>query len=464
VAIAAHPDLEQDLARVCRELAGRCQYLEIRVEESASTDFSFQGADLESLNQRQERGGDVRALVDGAWGFTSFNRLEDLDEMARSAIAQAELVGGGPVTLAPVPAVVKRLPAALVVDPAQLSLETKVERLRAKNAIVLGYGRPITTSTSYYQDRAARIWLATTDGTALYQERVDVQAGVVAIAAADGRVQRRSFTTGSSDNASLPALTEEAVLRVCLQCDGLTKAAKPKAGEYTVVVDPRLAGVFAHEAVGHLSESDHVHENPRMREVMTIGAELGVPELDIYDTGLVPGSRGALRYDEEGVAAGRADLIKGGRLVGRLHSRETAGAMGEAPTGNARAINYRYPPIVRMRSTYIGPGSASRADVFRGIKHGLYCVESLGGQTNMEMFTFSAGLAYLIEDGEPGELLRDVTLTGNTFKTLKDIEAIEDTMTPAESGGGCGKAGQGPLPVGFGAPHLRIREVRIGGD
>ncbi len=332
------------------------------------------------------------------------------------------------------------------------------------NAIVLGYGAPITTSTSYYQDRAAWIWLATTEGTALYQERVDVQAGVVAIAAADGRVQRRSFTTGSSDDASLPALNEEAVLRVCLQCDGLTRAAKPKAGEYTVVVDPRLAGVFAHEAVGHLSESDHVHENPRMREVMTIGAELGVPELDIYDTGLVPGSRGALRYDEEGVEAGRADLIKGGRLVGRLHSRETAGAMGEAPTGNARAINYRYPPIVRMRSTYIGPGSASRADVFRGIKRGLYCVESLGGQTNMEMFTFSAGLAYLIEDGEPGELLRDVTLTGNTFKTLKDIEAIEDRLTPAESGGGCGKAGQGPLPVGFGAPHLRIREVRIGGD
>src|ERR1700682_5118417 len=161
MAIAAHPELEQDLARICQELADRCQYLEIRVEESASTDFSFQGADLESLNQRQERGGDVRALVDGAWGFTSFNRLEDLDEMARSAIAQAGLVGGGPVTLAPVPPIVVRVPAALVADPAQLSLETKVERLRAMNAIVLGYGTPITTSTSYYQDRMARIWLAT---------------------------------------------------------------------------------------------------------------------------------------------------------------------------------------------------------------------------------------------------------------------------------------------------------------
>src|ERR1700730_6241744 len=108
MAIAAHPDLEQALARVCRELAGRCQYLEIRVEESTSTDFSFQGADLESLNQRQERGGDVRALVDGAWGFTSFNRLEDIGGMARSGIAQAGLVGGGPVSLAPAHPVVDR--------------------------------------------------------------------------------------------------------------------------------------------------------------------------------------------------------------------------------------------------------------------------------------------------------------------------------------------------------------------
>ena len=464
MAIAPHPDLEQDLARVCRELGDRCEYLEIRVEESESTDLSFQGPDLESLNQRRERGGDVRALVDGAWGFTSFNRLEEVGEMARAAIAQAKLVGGGPVKLAVVPVVVDRVPAALTIDPAELSLEAKVERLRAMNAVVLAYGKPITTSSSYYADRRAKIWLATSEGTELYQERADIQGGVVAIAAAQRQVQRRSFSTGSSSDASLPDLTEEAVATACKQCDGLTRASKPRAGEYTVVVDPRLAGVFAHEAVGHLSEADHVHENPRMREIMTIGAELGVPELAIYDTGLVPGSRGALRYDEEGVVAGRADLIQGGHLVGRLHSRETAGTMGEAPTGNARAISYRYPPIVRMRSTYIGPGTASREEIFRGIRRGLYCVESLGGQTNMEMFTFSAGLAYLIEDGEPGELLRDVTLTGNTFKTLKDIEAIENRVTASESGGGCGKGGQAPLPVGFGAPHLRIREVRIGGD
>ena len=461
----AHPDLEQDLAALCRELRDTCEYLEIRVEESVSADLSFQGRDLESLNRRSELGGNVRALVRGAWGFTTFNSLEDVGERARAAVAQARLAGGGPVVLAPVAPVVDRVPLVAVRDPTEIGLDEKVERMRRLDAIVLGFGSPITTSSAYYGDRRARIWMATSEGTALYQERMDASGGVVAIANREGSVQRRGYSSGSSADPSLPDLTDEEVERICRECADLTRAPKPRAGDYTVVISPRLAGVFAHEAIGHLSESDHVSENPKLREVMEIGRRLGNPDLDVYDTGLVAGSRGALRYDEEGVPAARTDLISKGVLVGRLHSRETAGMMGESATGSARAINYRHPPIVRMRSTFIGPGRHALAEMFNGIDNGLYCVDSLGGQTNGEMFTFSAGYARRIENGEPGDLLRDVSLAGNTFKTMLDIEMIEDRLgTSNEAGGGCGKAGQAPLPVGFGAPHLRIREVRIGGD
>lgn len=461
----AHPELEQDLARLCRELRERCQYLEIRVEQSESADLGFQGPDLESLNRRAELGGNVRALVGGAWGFTTFNSLEDVGERARAAIAQARLTGGGPVVLAPVSPIVDRVPLALVRDPLEYGLDDKVARIRDLNKVVLAFGAPITTSTAYYGDRRARIWMATSEGTAIYQERMDATAGLVAIARHAGGIQRRGYSSGSSSDASLPDLTEGTVERICRECAELSAAPKPKAGDYTVVINPRLAGVFAHEAIGHLSESDHISENPRLRSAMEMGRVLGHPDLEVYDTGLVAGSRGALRYDEEGVPGGRSDLIRGGRLVGRLHSRETAGLLGEKPTGSARAINYRHPPIVRMRSTYIGPGRQALAELFAGIGRGLYCIDSQGGQTNGEMFTFSAGYARRIEDGQAGELLRDVTLTGNTFKTLLDIEMIEDRLgTSLEAGGGCGKGGQAPLPVGFGAPHLRIREVRIGGD
>ena len=83
--------------------------------------------------------------------------------------------------------------------------------------------------------------------------------------------------------------------------------------------------------------------------------------------------------------------------------------------------------------------------------------------TNGEMFTFSAGEAWMIRDGKLDNPVRDVTLSGNVFSTLADIEAIGDDFYWDESGG-CGKAGQSGLPVGCGGPSLRIRNVVVGGE
>jgi TldD protein len=150
-------------------------------------------------------------------------------------------------------------------------------------------------------------------------------------------------------------------------------------------------------------------------------------------------------------------------LTGRLHSRETAAAMNEILSGNARAINYRYPPIVRMTNTYIEPGHSSFKDMISDIKEGIYVKNWYGGTTSMEMFTFSAGEAYMIRNGQIAEMLRPVVLTGNLFTTLKNIDAIGNDLEMNE-GGGCGKGGQSPLPVSNGSPHIRIQRCLIGGN
>jgi TldD protein len=242
----------------------------------------------------------------------------------------------------------------------------------------------------------------------------------------------------------------------------LLSAPQAKGGEYTVVLDPVLAGVFVHEAFGHLSESDFVYENDRLRQIMTLGKQFGGKQLNIVDAATVPGLRGSYKYDDEGVPATKTYLIREGKLVGRLHSRETAAKMQEKPTGNARALNYRYPPIVRMTNTYIEPGSVSFTEMISDIKEGIYAKNWYGGTTSMEMFTFSAGEAYMIRNGKLAEALRPVMLTGNVFTTLKNIDAIGNDLE-MNQGGGCGKGGQVPLPVANGSPHIRIRHCLVGG-
>ncbi|MFH1639083.1 MAG: TldD/PmbA family protein, partial [Chloroflexota bacterium] len=225
---------------------------------------------------------------------------------------------------------------------------------------------------------------------------------------------------------------------------------------------PILAGVFTHEAFGHLSESDFIYENEKLHEIMTLGREFGSNELNIVDGAAVPGLRGSYKYDDEGVPATKTYLIREGKLVGRLHSRETAVKMNEKTTGNARAISYRFPPIVRMTNTFIEPKSATFAELIHDIKEGIYAKNWYGGTTSMEMFTFSAGEAYMIRNGRIAEMLRPVVLTGNIFTTLKNIDAIGDDLK-WNQGGGCGKEGQSPLPVSNGSPHIRIRNCLVGG-
>ncbi|GAI83290.1 unnamed protein product, partial [marine sediment metagenome] len=112
----------------------------------------------------------------------------------------------------------------------------------------------------------------------------------------------------------------------------LIKAPKVNGGVYTVILDPQLSGIFAHEAFGHLSEADFVYENPQACEMMKLGRRFGPDILDIIDDGSSVGENGFTAYDDEGVKGEKTYLIKNGLLVGRLHSRETAERMEEKPT------------------------------------------------------------------------------------------------------------------------------------
>ena len=437
-------------------------YIEIRLEESELSRIVYRGQGLEEIGRSTSVGGNVRALVKGGWGFVSFNSMDELKEKVKLAVSQARLVGSGDSTLAPVDQVVDIVPAEPVSDPAAVPLADKKELLDGYNSIILSTPG-IKTSSIGYHDGHKTVRFASTEGTYIEQERVDLNLGITAIASAHGNIQQISLSTGSNGDYSAIQNLKDEVQDMAQRAVNLLSAPKAVGGTYTVVLDPILAGVFVHEAFGHLSESDFVYENDRLKEMMVLGRRFGGKHLNIVDGAAVPGLRGSYKYDDEGTPAQKTYLIREGILEGRLHSRETAAIMGEKPSGNARAINYLYPPIVRMTNTYIEPGASSLDDMIGDIKEGIYARGWYGGTTSLEMFTFSAGEAYMIRDGKIAELLQPVVLSGNVFDTLHNIDAIGNDLE-MNQGGGCGKNSQSPLPVSNGSPHIRIRNCLIGGS
>lgn len=437
-------------------------YLEIRLEQSESTAIAYRGQQLDAVDRSFALSGGIRACHKGGWSFVTFNGLADLNNRIEEAIAQARLIGKATTQLATVAPIQDYVAVEFAKDPRGVSLDAKRQLIEAYNQILLEFDPRIQTTTAGYSERFGTTYFVNSIGSCIAQERLDISGRFGVVARGEGNVVRQGFESihSRSDYAVLEnveAQVKSAAERAVRQLE-----AKPvKGGQYQVILDPYLSGVFIHEAFGHLSEADFVYENPKMQELLVLGKPLAIPQLNVVDDATMPDLPGTLKYDDEGVPAQRKYLIKDGVLTQRLHSLETAGKMQEQPTGNARALSAAYPPIVRMTNTGIETGDQTFEQMISGIEEGVYAVRMLGGQTNGELFTFAAAEGYMIRNGKLAEPVSDVTLSGNVFQTMKDIEAVGNDS--AYRNGGCGKGGQSPLPVSVGGPHLRVKDVVVGG-
>ena len=441
--------------------ASKADYTEVRVETRRTTRIVFHGKRLETVSNAVDAGGIVRALVKGGgWGISTFNSLESLPRRVVQAYQSARAVQAEPIELAETPCAEDEIRASLESDFGQIPLTQKKELLESYNDILLSFPQVIDTQATYADQFTTTVY-ANSEGSYILEERPMVTTYLAATTREGNNVQR------AGDGLSVPAGYEQMLgledmaRKVGQNAVALLSAETVVGGVYPVICDPKLAGVFIHEAFGHLSEADFVYSNPQAQEMMVLGRRFGGDILNVVDDGTIAGLRGSHRYDDEGTPMQRTALIREGVLVGRLHSRETAAKMGEAPTGSARATGYRYPPIVRMTNTFIEAGDATFEDMIADIELGVYACEAYGGQTMLENFSFSAGYGRMIRDGKLAEIVKDVILSGNLFTTLANIDAIGSDLTHSNVGM-CGK-GQGGLPVSTGAPHIRIRDVVMGG-
>ncbi|HXF96753.1 MAG TPA: TldD/PmbA family protein [Gemmatimonadales bacterium] len=444
----------------------RSDYAEIRVEHTWSSSVVFRGRRLEAATASEDQGGFVRVLSRGyGWGIASFTSLDQLPAMLRRADELSRAVPlDEPIRLADVAPTQADAVLDLGGDVRGVSLAEKKRLLEAYNGEMLSVSERVVDTQASYHDEVTEYWYANSEGTLIYQLRPEVVVSGTATARRDGVIEKGLESVGLRSGWQRVQDLGGRFRGAAERAVALLDAPRVRGGTYPVILDPELAGVFIHEAFGHLSEADFVYENPQAREMMTLGRRFGRPILNVGDHGAAPGLRGTLPFDDEGVPTQDTPLIREGILVGRLHSRETAARLGERPTGNARALSFRHPPLVRMTNTYIGNGEGSFDDLIRDIPLGVYACGAFGGQTLLENFSFTAAYGRMIRDGRLAELVKDVVLAGNLFQTLDRIDRIAGDFRWNQMGGGCGKGGQFPLPVTEGAPHVRIEEALIGGD
>ncbi len=438
----------------------KAQYTEIRVETKDSTSIAYRGKVLETVNTGRDVGGIVRVLHNGNWGVSTFNSLDELDRQVSLALECAKALSAGDTKIAEVAPHIYEMTVELENDFRKVELSRKKELTEYYNGVLLSQPG-LQDSSMGYGDTFVTLHYANSEGAYIKQERPYSSLRFSATAR-DGANVQTAFDNAIFDyDFKEIEGQEQKVITVAKRAVEMLSAKPVQAGNYTVLLNPKLAGVFIHEAFGHLSEADFIDENPRAQEMMKLGRRFSSKILSVSDGGSIPDLRGSMAYDDEGTPTQETYLVREGELVGRLHSRETAARLGEQPTGNARALGYRNSPLVRMTNTCIKPGETAFEDMIKDVELGIYAIDAIGGQTAMENFSFSSQYAYMIRNGEVAEMVKDVILQGNLFTTLENIEAVGNDLE--WSAGGCGKGGQSGLPVGTGAPHVRIKNVLVGG-
>ncbi len=435
-------------------------YSDVRFEHVATTSVTLRDGRIEDAGARRVIGAFLRVRKGGRWLYASTTDLASvsgrLAVLARSEALPA--VKGAPdvaAHLTPHRAHDRRIAGREI---STVPLAEKIALLRDTTSAV---ERPtVKTWAATYVDRFSERRFVSSRGADVRREH-QVGGWAVMFSMAEGDRSWSDRTEGSAESFEGLASGGHQLRAQLDKSEEFLRHAEPiEAGPRTVVLSPPVAGVFAHESFGHKSEADFMLGDPNMLEEWAIGKSVGAGILSIGDDGSLPGT-GYTPYDDEGQPAQRTWLVKDGVLGGRLHSAETAAALGEPGSRNARAMDFTFEPLVRMTTTFIAPGALTRDELFSGVDDGIF-VETFRHGSGMSTFTIAPTMAWRIRSGRIAEPVRVNVITGSVFETLGLIDGVSDELELKPSVlGGCGKMEQHPLPVAFGGPYVRVSRMMV---
>jgi TldD protein len=442
------------------------QYSEVRAQKLKKTLLTLKEGRVEAAKQGIENGVALRVLVNGAWGFSSvgsFN-FSDLKIAVSDACRMARAISKRmkkPIKLAKTKTIIDKIGVETRKNPATIPLEHKIKNALLINQACLGYDKKIKSCTIDYLDLFGNNYFATSEGASIKQDKLYVWSRITSSAFNSGIFSFSREEIGSTAGYEVFDEYPPEVIGKTVAKRALTQlTAKPvKGGNFPVILGPNVVGVFVHEAFGHLAEADLALSGGILSN--RIGKRIASNLVTLYDDGTVEDAFGSFKYDDEGVPSQKTLLVKDGIVKGLMHNRETAHKFNMDPTGNSRGESFRVEPIIRMRNTYLDPKDHSFEELIEDVRSGYYMKSFRGGQANIDG-TFQVGVqeAYEITNGEIGDPVRNVSISGNTLKTLLKVDAVGNDFKLWP--GRCGK-GQTAF-VCDGGPHIRIKEVIVGGS
>ena len=440
-------------------------FAEVYAEDKSSTSAGLDDGRVEQVTSGRDRGAGIRVVRGETTGFAHTADLSEAGLLAAAQAAGAAAASGG-VGVRTV-ALTRQHPASVntvEIFPDTVSKSAKVALLTRIDEAARASGGSIAQVSAGYGDSRKRILVANSDGLLAEDEQVRHLIRISVVATGDAGMQTGFESLGHTmgfevfDHNDVEELARTAARQAITKL----RARPAPSGSIPVVIKAGSGGVLFHEACGHGLEADLVAKATSVY-AGKVGEQVASPLVTLVDDGTMTGEWGAFAIDDEGHSSQYNVLIQDGVLTDYMWDHLRARKEGHSYSGNGRRQSYMHLPMVRMTNTYVLNGTEKPEDIIRDTPNGVYVAKLGGGSVNTATGDFVFGMteAYLIENGEITEPLREGNLIGNGPQVLRDIEAMGNDFAMGNPGT-CGKDGQG-VPVGDGQPTLRVKTMTIGG-
>ncbi len=460
-------------------------YADIRVVDSKRKAVRTRNGNVNSMSSNRNKGFGVRVLLDGAWGFSSSSTVTDseVERVTAQAVAiakaSATVKRDRDVSLAALEPVVAKWESKYDIDPFTVKDEEQIELLLEADRLMRANKGVRVAQGNIVAFREEKVF-ASTEGSFIEQIKTETGAGISALAAGQGEIQRRSYPNSAGGDWSsrgyesvlemdLPGNAE----RVADEAVALVSAKQCPQKSTTVVIDSSQLTLQIHESCGHPIELDRVFG----QEASYAGTSFLTPEkqgnfrygsdnVTIYADATIPGALGTFGFDDEGVPAQRTCIVDKGIFKNYLSSRETAHELGQQSTGAMRASGWNRIPIIRMTNINLEPGDWTKDEIIKDTKDGIFLETNKSWSIDDKRLNFQFGteMAYEIKDGSLGDMVKNANYTGITYEFWRSCDAVagkDDWRIWGVPNCGKGEPGQS-AHVGHGSATSRFRNVKVG--
>ncbi len=462
-------------------------YADVRLIESRDRELATKNGKPGQVSSGASMGLGIRVLADGCWGFAATDDLTSAGIASAAALAvsiarSSALAKKRDVTLAPETKYEVTWVSPCRLDPFAVSVEEQLALLGAVDAELRRTPGVTLAQTSMIFHRSRQIF-ASSLGSVIDQTRTTSGAGLEAYSFRGDQIQKRSYPNSFGGQHQLKGyeLIEELDLlahapRVAEEAVALHSADQCPEGRFDLILDGSQLGLQVHESIGHPIELDRVlgsEANYAGMSFLTLdklnhlryGSELVNA---VCDARLEHGpGMGTFAFDDEGVPAQSADIIRHGQFVGYMTSRETAAAIGaERSNGTMRAMGWARLPLIRMTNVSLLPGEQTLEEVFGGVRHAIYMETNRSWSIDDKRYNFQFGceIGWEIKDGKRVRMLKNPTYSGITTEFWNSCAAVANRDHWVLWGvPNCGKGQpEQVIGTGHGASPARFHNIKVG--